>query len=406
MKIGFLFNHEQIHQVLHSAPIAFEMSRQHPDIEIRLVISSDAQYEVLSDLAVKYPGHRCHWQRIYLPRHIGRLVSRVSGAVPLRKLAMLKSNVNQFRDLDALVVTEKTSLLLKTRFGLSHVRFVHARHGAGDRAVGFDSESGKFDLVLLSGRKIKDRLTAAGQLRNGHYAITGYCKFDALDVWERKPEKLFENDRPTVLYNPHFTPELSSWYRFGRDILEYFYRSDKYNLIFSPHVMLFEKRLQASLHSWRMKMPGTIDEKYHECPHIRIDCGSRLSTDMTYTLAADLYLGDVSSQVYEFLVRPRPCAFANPGAQGWEQDPNYLCWQFGPVFDRIEELDHCLEEAFKNHHRYLPVQQRNFAYTFDVDRSISATLRSVRAIKDYLEADLTDGQNPDSSTSSSRSPLS
>lgn len=28
---------------------------------------------------------------------------------------------------------------------------------------------------------------------------------------------------------------------------------------------------------------------------------------MTYTPAADIYLGDVSSQSYEFLLDPRPC---------------------------------------------------------------------------------------------------
>ena len=33
---------------------------------------------------------------------------------------------------------------------------------------------------------------------------------------------------------------------------------------------------------------------------------------MTYTKQADIYLGDVSSQVYEFMLKPRPCIFFNP----------------------------------------------------------------------------------------------
>ncbi len=387
IKIGFLFNHEQIHQVLHSAPVAFEMSRLHPDMDVRLIVSSDAQDEVLHQLAGKYPGHRCRWIRLGLPRRLGWFVALLSGAIPVKKVAILKFNADQLQDLDALVVTEKTSLLLKTHFGLSHVRFIHSRHGAGDRAIGFDQESGKFDLVLLAGKKIRDRLLAAGQLRNGHYAITGYTKFDAVDVAAAEPLKLFANERPTVLYNPHFSPELSSWYRFGQNILEYFYHSEKYNLIFAPHVMLFEKRLQASLHSWRIRAPGPVSKKYRNCGHIHIDSGSLRSTDMSYTLAADLYLGDVSSQVYEFLLRPRPCVFANPGVEGWETDPNYLFWQFGPVFDRIEDLDQCLQEAFKNHQHYLPVQEQAFAYTFDVQQE-SSVLRSVRAIVDYLTSGL------------------
>jgi len=384
LKIGFLFNHEQIHQVLHSAPIAFEMSRSHPDIEVQLIISSEAQHKLLIDLAKSYPGHRCHWIRIGLPRTVGWLCSRVSGWIPVEKVAMLRANVAKFAGLDALVVTEKTSLLLKTYFGLTDVRFIHTRHGAGDRAVGFDESSGKFDLVLLAGRKIRDRLLAAGQLRNGQYAITGYPKFSAVQAWETNPLKLFDNDRPTVLYNPHCSTELSSWYRFGRDILDYFYHSSKYNLIFSPHIMLFEKYLQADLNSWHIRIPGSISSKYRNCKHIRIDTGSRKSTDMTYTMAADLYLGDVSSQVYEFLIRPRPCVFANPGIAGWEHDPNYLFWQFGPVFDGIDQLDETLEKGFATHQQYLPIQKENFAYTFD-ESKVSPALRSVQAIVDYLQ---------------------
>ena len=363
------------------------MSRSYPGIEVRLIISSEAQHHVLNDLAKSYPGHRCQWIRITLPPKFGWLCSRISGFIPLEKVAMLKANVAQFAGLDALVVTEKTSLLLKTHFGLSNVRFIHTRHGAGDRAVGFDENSGKFDLVLLSGRKIRDRLLAAGQLRNGQYAITGYPKFSIVQVRERTPLKLFDNDRPTVLYNPHCSAELSSWYRFGQDILDYFYNSSKYNLIFSPHIMLFEKHLQVSLHSWHVRMSGKIKSKHLNCNHMHIDTGSRKSTDMTYTMAADLYLGDVSSQVYEFLIRPRPCVFANPGVAGWEHDPNFLCWQFGPVFNRIEQLDETLEKGFATHAQYLPIQTQNFAYTFD-ENQVNPALRAVRAIVDYMQKEV------------------
>ena len=384
MKVGFLFNHEQVHQVLHSAPVAFEISRLYPDIEVRLIISSDAQHEVLSDLARDYPGQSCRWVRIYLPRQIGRLSTLVSGCIPVEKVAMLKTNVSRFADLDALVVTEKTSLLLKKHPELSRIQFIHTRHGAGDRAIGFNPESSEFDLVLLSGEKIRDRLLAAGQLREGQFAMTGYIKFDAIRARQGTPLNLFENERPTVLYNPHFSPELSSWYRFGNDILEYFYHSRKFNLIFAPHVMLFEKYLHASLNNWRVRAPGTIRKKYHDCSHIHIDTHSPLSTDMSYTLAADLYLGDVSSQVYEFLIQPRPCVFANPGVKGWKNDPNYLCWQFGPVFDRVEKLDECLEAGFKTHQQYLPIQKLNFAYTFD-DSQDNAALRSAHAIIEFMQ---------------------
>jgi hypothetical protein len=79
--------------------------------------------------------------------------------------------------------------------------------------------------------------------------------------------------------------------------------------------------------------------------------------------------------------------FANPGVAGWEDDPNYLCLKFGPVLDRIEQLDETLEKGFARHQHYLPVQKRNFAYTFD-NNQVNPSLRSVRAIVDYMHKEV------------------
>src|SRR3546814_13919965 len=64
--------------------------------------------------------------------------------------------------------------------------------------------------------------------------------------------------------------------------------------------------------------------------------GSERSIDMSYTGSADLYLGDVSSQVAEYLYRPRPCVFLNAQGVDWQEDPNYRFWSLGPVI-RSEE---------------------------------------------------------------------
>jgi CDP-glycerol glycerophosphotransferase (TagB/SpsB family) len=104
---------------------------------------------------------------------------------------------------------------------------------------------------------------------------------------------------------------------------------------------------------------------------------------MTYTQAADLYLGDVSSQVYEFLYRPRPCVFLNPGHVAWQQDANYLFWDCGPVVEKIAELDAALAHAFSAHGDYLSAQSARFLYTFGAPRNDAAT-RATTAIVDYL----------------------
>ena len=101
---------------------------------------------------------------------------------------------------------------------------------------------------------------------------------------------------------------------------------------------------------------------------------------MSYVRAADIYLGDVSSQVYEFLKNPRPCVFLNAHRCAWEGNPNFAHWQAGPVIETIERLDEALDQAVAAHsYLYRPIQEQLFGYTFDLGTEPSA-LRAARAI--------------------------
>lgn len=372
-RVGFLFNHDQLHQIAHSAPIAFELARRAPGLEVTLFASSPVQLDYLRELAGKYPGADCRFELLRLNAVLAAPARVFDAIMPYRRVAMLLANRARFARLDLLIVPEKTSLLLRSHFGLDQLKFVYTSHGAGDRAIGFDRHSDRFDLAFMSGAKIRDRLLRAGLAREGGYAIIGYPKFD-LHAGGPRP-KLFDNDRPTVVYNPHFSPRLSSWYRHGRAVLEYFYQSKKYNLICAPHVMLFRKRMQIAIDRLRIERPGTIPARYRDCPHLLIDTGSERSVDMTYTRAADLYLGDVSSQVYEFLEQPRPCLFIDAQRTPWQGDENYTHWNAGPVIADIDRLDESLDEAFATHEDYRDWQEKMFAYTFD----LTATPSSQRA---------------------------
>lgn len=379
-RVGFLFNHEALHQIAHSAPIAFELAALDSAIEVLLIATSTAQYEHLRTLAARHPGSRCQLIQLELPAAWALAAPLLDPLMPYRRIAMLRAHRALFATLDALVVPEKTSLWLRTRFGLDRLKFVHTRHGAGDREVGFDRASGQFDLVLLSGPKVRDRLQAAGLLRE--HAMVGYAKFDLVRGTPRP--RLFDNDRPTVVYNPHFSPAFSSWFRMGRAVLDYFRESTRYNLIFAPHVMLFRKRLHTSLKPFAIAPPGAVPMR-HAAPHLLIDPGSARSVDMSYTRAGDLYLGDASSQIYEFLLEPRPCLFLDAQGTRWQDDPNYAHWQAGPVLDRIDRLDAALTDAFASHEQYRERQQQMFAYSFALTDEPSAR-RGARAIRDYVQA--------------------
>jgi len=381
MRIGFLFNHDQIHQVAHSLPIALALANR-PDFtgEIIIATTNDRMATEVVRLGAPTVGTRIEHVRLGLKPSSARLARLFGSIVPAAKVLVYKDNLDFFRSLDVLLVAEKTSLILRRAYGLTRPLLVHTRHGAGDRAIGFDKHSAGFDHVLCSGEKIRQRLIREAGVPAEDISVVGYPKFDIA----KPATQLFGSAtrKPVVLYNPHPSPHLSSWYRHGRAVLDFFVDNDDYQLIFAPHVMLFERKFVISIDKLRIDRPGRLDARHLHSPNIHIDLGSPASTDMSYTNAADIYLGDVSSQVYEFMYRPRPCLFLNSHGIAWQADPNFAHWTAGPVIDSPAQLAQGLRLAVDTHaNQYLPIQQALCAKSFDItdkpasERAVEALLR-------------------------------
>ena len=383
MRIGFLFNHDQIHQVAHSLPIALVLAED-PQLDVVVATTNPVLHSEVVRIVGKHGGP---WPRLVRLRQknpfLRRAVKALDGVIPAAKLAVYRDNLEFFRSLDALVVAEKTSTILKTRYGLDNLRLIHTRHGAGDRAVGFNKASARFDFVLVSGPKIRDRLVAETGLSPETLAVVGYPKFD-LPRNRSLPAKLRGNGKPTVLYNPHVSPHLSSWYKHGRAVLDFFVGNQDYNLIFAPHVMLFERKVVISIDKLRLDWPGRLERKYCDAPNILVDLGSTASTNMSYTEAADIYLGDVSSQVYEFLLRPRPCIFLNSHHFDHAADPNFAHWAAGAVIGTPLRLPAALAQAPAEHRRYIEIQRELFARSIDLTETPSSE-RAALAIRQFLQ---------------------
>jgi len=292
----------------------------------------------------------------------------------LGKLAALIFNLRYFSGFQAIVVPERTSLYLR-RMGLRHPRFVWTRHGAGDRAIGFAKDIRSFDFVVLSGRKIEERLLSDGSIKPGQYHRGAYVKFDIVKRLKQHRRRLFDNDRPTIIYNPHFKRAFSSWFSIGNRILDHFANQERYNLIFAPHYRLFDGRQRAS---------ADLARRYAHCPHMLIDTGSIRSVDMTYTMAADLYLGDVSSQIAEFLIEPRPCLFLNSHRYSWQNDPNFRFWTLGEVVESADNIDMALQYAFDAHGEFLEAQRQYVLETFEFPHDGPTAPAAADAIVTYL----------------------
>lgn len=382
MRIGFLFNHDQVHQVAHSLPIALELARSGVAAEIVVATTSPRLAAEVARLGGAAIGREIRLVPLALRSRRRRIAARaLEGLIPATKLMIYGDNLDFFRSLDMLVVAEKTSLVLKTRYGLRDLKMVHTRHGAGDRAIGFDKASAGFDHVLVSGAKIRERLIAGAGVDPARISVVGYPKFDVVPASPGTHAPL-EDRRPVVLYNPHVSPHLSSWYRMGRQVLDWFAAHEEYQLIFAPHVMLFERSFVFTVDRLRIDRPGRIAQRYLRAPNIHIDLGSRASTTMAYTERADIYLGDASSQVYEFLRRPRPCVFLDAHRHdGWHDDPNFAHWQAGPVIRAVDSLGGALIRARRLHDsRHRPIQETMFARSFDLDSEIPSSRRAARVL--------------------------
>jgi hypothetical protein len=379
MRIGFLFNHYFTHQVPHAAPYAFELSRRHPEHEVIVACSSRAEERAARRIATLYPGHLAVYHRLHLPLALRYEDLKLSKSRFKKKKWILEQNLDFFHSLDALVAPERHCYMLRKKLGVDRLTLIHTRHGAGDRKGGFDRKSGQFDLTLLPGQKYVDRLRALDLLAQTSWIKTGWPKFDVMRGLAPRRRRLFWNDRPIVVYNPHFDKKVSSWARMGLEVLEFFRRSRDWNLIFAPHVVLFKRR---------KRHKGRLPWRYRLAPNILVDTRSERLTDMTYMLAADIYLGDVSSQVYEFLLEPRPCVFLDAHGVAWQDDPAYAHWRLGQVVGNVEaELDPALRNARALQERFEPLQREAFAYTFHDEPGSTAAERGADAIAAFLDGE-------------------
>ncbi len=358
MKVAFPYI-AQTHQIPHSLPIAAELAMQRPDWKVHVVCSSDAQERVVRRLLALYPQARLQIDRFRIGP-LTRLHQRlVRDGTPAKNLTLI-GNRRYFRSCDAVVVPERTSLILR-RLHLPALKMIWTNHGAPGRAVTYADDLIEFDFLLLAGEQQAARMRAQGTLREGHYQTGTYAKFDLVRRIDARRERLFANDRPTVLYNPHFEPGLSSWPRDGFKVLEHFAASGDWNLIFAPHIRMFDRHDPATL-----AIQARLD-KYRSIPHMLIDTGSDASIDMTYTHGADIYLGDVSSQICEFMLRPRPCLFIDSHRTAWQNNPDYPFWELGEVIDGVDGLATALRDAVASHGRWVGRQREFFRATFDAE---------------------------------------
>lgn len=376
-RVLFLFNHDAAHQAAHIAGIAAALARR-GSVQVVMAYATAGIRRVVADVVPADVATRMDWVPLTLPPALRTVLVPLDRLAPASRVARLHAALDLFRSVDIVVSTERTCLRVKRRLGAESPRFVYVPHGSGDRNVAYHPELAQFDLMLLSGPKLVDGMVDHGLATPERCRVIGYPKFDTVDIAARPA--MFANDDPVFLYNPHFDPHLSSWYTMGPAVIEAFVRSGlRANLIVAPHVMLFRKRIHYSLEyrtvRVRPDMPSVAAD------NILVDLGSERLFDMTYTRAADVYIGDVSSQVYEFLAHRGACFFLDPTGRGAPDD--YEFWRNGDVCTDVARLAALLPQWRERAAHYRGVQDRLFASTIDVVPGYPAVERGADALLAY-----------------------
>jgi hypothetical protein len=362
-----------VHQVLHLAPVAAILSRRFPDLNVTCLHRDDETAAMLNDVRRNMNAFDMTLRSASPPRWsalLGQTLHRPS----VQKLPVLFDIARHYRHARAVIVPERTSTYLR-KMGMKHPSLIHFRHGAGDRAPKSEERLQAFDLIVVPGEKDIDRAVKKHHVDRDRLRSCGCVKIDYLQKYGRSWDTpLFDNERPVVFYNPHFDMRYSSWGD-ARGVIERFRRQDRYNLVVAPHVRLGETLSAHEREGWEaMSVPGKII----------VDLNSRRMVDMSYIMAADVYLGDVSSQLYEFLYSPRPVAFLNTHNVDWADDPRYAGWRLGAVADSTEDVLAAIDRAVSEHAQKVTAQKEAVAYAFGDWRG--ASQRGAEIIGAFLGA--------------------
>jgi hypothetical protein len=367
MRIGFLFFHH-IHHIYHSVPIAFELSSL--GFNVDLIVTSNSVKKVIDELAILYPRQTC--KIIFLKGPVLYRYANIRRKKYPRPQIMMEKYANKLNQYDILVGTSFETHRLFDQLSVNHPKYVFTFHGIGVRDYGFPSSLKRYDLLLLPGKDMVKNLVKSELVSNRNWEVIGYPKFDLVEQNNKTFDSIFPEKKPTIIYNPHWNKKVSSWYDWGKIVLNFFLNSTDYNLIFAPHILIKE---------WKQRWLKL--SKYQKVPHIHIDLESHRLIDMTYTRIADAYLGDVSSQVFEFLYEPKPCLFLNCHGlkRGKEQD--FPQWKFGNVISNFSDFPGKLSSIFNDHPDFITNQKSFIDSTFD-SNDLSSGKRGANAIINHF----------------------
>lgn len=365
--VAFLFLGETL-LIPHLYPVVEALAEQ-DDLCIDLWVSTSVHEDLLRKWTAGLGPAKIRIRRAPGYRDLPQYKDGRNPPLP-SKMLLLMGLVPFLLRTPVVVSVEQTSLWIPAVLPM-RTRFINILHGAGSK--------GARDGMR---RKAAWRMPLPCEFEQQEYLRRG---FDASYVpvvgsvkatfrQTTQGSLKFPEARPIVLYNPHWQRHRSSWWDWGRQVVRQLVEQDRYNVILAPHQRLAEGDTE---------LAGILADAARH-PHVHSDLDSFAMVDGTYPRAADIYLGDTSSQVIEFMARPRPCVFLNNAQVAWQQKDDFSMWRGGEVIDSVDLLLPALQRAAAVHERFADAQ-RELVRGW-LGETTGAPARIVRHILEALEA--------------------
>lgn len=337
--VAFLFLGETL-LIPHLFPVLEALAEAAPGLRIDAWVATSMHEALIRDWLG--PETKVRIRRAPGFRNLGAWEAGRNPPLPA-KLPLLARLAPRLLRTRLVVSAEQTSLWIPTILPM-RTRFVNILHGAGSMMNRDDRRRKAAAVTIVAADRERQALAAHG-VDPARIAVTGYIK---AGFRQRTHATLrFDAERPTLLYAPHWQRHRSSWWAWGQETVRRVLAADRYNLIFAPHQRLAEKAPE--VRSFAASLSGRGD--------LHVDLDSFAMVDGSYTGAADVYLGDTSSQVVEFLMHPRPCVFLDPRGVAWAGDRSYDMWTAGEVVTDLDGLLPALDRAGERHPDFVAAQR-------------------------------------------------
>ena len=328
-RIYFCYN-QSIHHIYHSLFVAIELSNIQDTYEV-VVLSTSREASDIIQGELKTIPNRINFQPVYHPGY-SRKDFYLGWFAFFCRLRMQRPA--------AVIVTDYYDNIFR-QLGIKTF-WVYLPHGLLNREFGSDPHIRDYDLAIVPGARDMQGFTKRlGPLPKA--VIAGYSKLDYLHYHQLQPPALFREKKPVILYNPHFEPLLSSFFDQGKQLMEALAATGKYNLIFMPHPDLARKHYREV-----QALKGLPNTVVIDRPRINLD----------YLAAADVYITDVSSSVFEWLYFDKPALFFNTKNIDWHNNPFYGSWVLGQVARTIPEMLAAVEDALSPNDNFRGIRKQ------------------------------------------------